>query len=224
MKKILSILLLCIVLLANCASPATVRANGPLWSFVMVGQSNGQFLCPYLETSIHAYYGTDARLICAAIPGSVIADWQPGQQDYSDAVIAVRTAQFDGYTLKAILMNHGETDGWYASASTYGAQMANFLDSFKLEIGPPYPFVFYSQLGRRPSCAEQNYVGYPYWETIRLQQHNVRYNRPSWKMIEESPFSAEYVPGLPCAHFNATELQAIANQYMIYLRGWVPVP
>lgn len=202
------------------------RASGPLWLFVMTGQSNGSALCPLLEHSITAYYGEDARLICAAVPGSGLATWQPGQPNYINAVDAVNDArQLDGYVLKAVLFNGGEADAWLAAdANAFSTRMGTFIDNFRTDTGNPYTFVVYNQLGRRPSCPEQSYAGYPQWDTTRLQAHNFRYNR-TVKMVEQSPFTTgDYAPGLPCAHLPAANLQGLTAQYMIYLRGWIPAP
>jgi len=226
MKKLPNYLIALVIVLALLSAhdgPLPVRAAPPLWAFVVVGQSNAVLMCPYLVDDIAAVYGTSPRTICAGVNGSNIASWQPGQPNYYSAVSQVQAAIADGYTVKAVIFNHGENDAEFASTTNYAAQANTFLDAFRAAIGNQYAYVVYTQLGDKPviPAGFQNFVN---WNVIRTAQHEMRANRPTYFMIDKAPYDIYDTQSPPYAHDTPAAQSLIANQIVRAIQFFVPVP
>lgn len=212
----------------------------------ILAQTEAAQYFPNLPDSIAAYYSNvDTLTICAAVSGSDIASWQPDAtgpttptptaNNFHAAVNQVLTAKANGYIVKAIIFSQGEADasGWNNTVAPdyWTVQAANFLDAFRVAIGDQYVPVIYTELGDKPdyrpagtpSPNGNNTNPYANWETIRKSQHELRYNRANFFMVDKQPFDA-YRSGAPWVHNTPVSLQAIKDQIMIYLRGWVPKP
>ena len=114
---------------------------------VGLGRSFGMHLA-------HENPGITIGLIPAAVGGSPIDSWRPGQfyaptQSYpwDDAMARARLAMKDG-TLKGILWHQGESDATPELAPAYAAKLADLVHRLRRDLrSPEVPFIV-GQLGR----------------------------------------------------------------------------
>lgn len=186
-------------------------------AFLLIGQSNAVNLAPYLQAEITDIFGLGAPLLNAAVNGSSIASWQPGQPNYNAAVTLAKDAIDSGFKLKAVLMSHGESDAHLPSAKMYGTDCNYMLDSLRADIQQHVPMI-YTQLGKKP-VTPPGYA-FDFWDVLRYQQLTMRFNRPGFFMIDRSQIDI-YADADPYCHDTGPALGLIAREYGRYLEGWI---
>ena len=183
--------------------------------FLLIGQSNAYRMADHLQDEITNIYGLGAMLINAAVVGSTLEQWQPGTDNYTEAVTKTREAIGAGFRLRAILMSHGESDAHLNTARLYGDDCNNMLDNLRDDL--IHVPVIYSQLGKKPDAVGADY---PFWDVIRWQQQVMSFNRENYYMVRRAQYDV-YEPGRPYCHDTADALKLIAREFGRYLKGWV---
>ena len=193
------------------------------YAFVLLGQSGAVLLHPYLEKQLQDYYGAEnVLLINVPVGGSGIEEWQPDQPNYIAAVNAVIEAKNNGWEIKGIIFNQGESDAKLPSGLIWCSLASNFLDNLRSDIGLPYLYVFYTQLGKKPTTPEPDVLSFINWETVRLQQLKLLHNRPKFFMIPKLAISVYDETSKPYCHDIPSSLESLTVYILKHLKIWIP--
>lgn len=202
-------------------------------AFLLVGQSNGPIIAPHLFALLCGYYGPDTLLIDACVPGSSIAEWQPGQPYYQNAVTLAKQAIADGFTLRALGVVHGEHDAQFSTAFTYGASVLNVIDGstvggvkmngLRADVGLPYLLTIIRMLGTKPEPMAE-VAPYVNWSTIWVQQYALGLHRPTIKIVQTATISKYDTVNKPGCHLTDASAALVANEMFIPIKAYSPLP
>jgi len=90
-----------------------VQAQSVNRNFLVIGQSNGLYVCPYLQAKAEIAFPNDnVTVICSAVGSTHIAEWQEGAPRglYEDMLDDV-----DGRSIDLIVIWQGEEDAMIES-------------------------------------------------------------------------------------------------------------
>jgi len=122
---------------------------------------------PFAKLVAAADPSATVGLIPCAFGGTSIAQWQPGQKLYEEAIRRAKLAMQKGQ-LKAILWHQGESDsGRQQNAEAYSANLKKVIEGFRRDLGMPNLPVIIGEVG------EFTYVrkdGRPFFATVVNEQ------------------------------------------------------
>jgi hypothetical protein len=188
----------------------------PRYIFIMCGQSNGMNMANQAGAAFIARFkelvpDCDATLINAAVGGSTISTWMPGQPRFNNAVSVFNSAlQPLDAVAGALLWFHGENPSCYVDqAIRYDESMAAIFAAFRAETQHSVLPVAVAELFICPDWAER-----PYWDKVQDNQRLIC--DPDWRHFFDGavPVSLADLPGSAAdpLHLGTAELQTAARR------------
>lgn len=145
--------------------------------------------------------GAVVGLVPAAFGGSTLAEWQPGQPHYVNAVARAREALRHG-RLAGILWHQGESDRRPELAATYVARFAAMIAQLRKDLDAPDVPVIVGEIGR--FCPDEGPV-------------NAQIRRLPEAVPHCAVVSSEGLPGLPeqpeVLHFESPGYRELGRRY-----------
>ena len=169
---------------------------------VIIGQSNGVRMSPYLKSIMPKYL-----VVNCAKGGSSVDEWQPGDSLYRNFVNTVNSKKQSGYILSGVCLFQGERDSYETSIYQKWSDLTmNFLNSFMTETNSLGVRIAIAQLGKQPTDRPR-----PYWKNIQTQQVSIINRYENFKLVRTSTISPYYPSSGP--HYSATAYEKIAKLF-----------